>query len=111
MIVRQADRRTRELAPGIQHTVLSYNDDLMLCEVSLRRGAVMAAHAHPHLQTIYVVSGRMLLQRGEQSDVLEAGESCALAANESHGVEALEDTLVIDAFSPARADFIAALEG
>ncbi len=108
MIVHQADRRPRELQPGILHTVLSYSDDLMLCEVSLAKGAVMPSHAHPHVQILYVIRGSVSLTRDGRTDVLQAGESCALASNESHGVTALEDTVVIDAFHPARADFIAA---
>lgn len=111
MIVRRADRRARELQPGVHHTVLSYNDDLMLCEVALAEGSTVAAHAHPHVQIIYVVSGRVSLLRDKGAEILQAGDSCALDVNEPHGVVALEDSVVIDAFSPARADFIAALQG
>ncbi len=108
MIVHQADRRSREMQPGVQHTVLSYNDDLMLCEVSLERGTAVAPHAHPHVQAIYVVRGRLSLEREGRTDTLTAGESCALGPNESHGVTALEDTVVLDVFHPVREDFVAA---
>jgi quercetin dioxygenase-like cupin family protein len=111
MIVHQADRRPRELQPGVQHTVLSYNDDLMLCEVSLAKGVVFPTHAHPHVQIVYVVRGRISIEREGRTDILAAGESCALAPDESHGVTALEDALVIDAFHPVRADFVAANQG
>jgi quercetin dioxygenase-like cupin family protein len=111
MIVRRADRRTRELQPGVLHTVLSYHDDLMLCEVSLAQGSVFPTHAHPHVQVLYVISGRISLSRGDHVTTLQAGDTCALGPNESHGVIALEDSVVVDAFAPAREDFIAAMQG
>jgi quercetin dioxygenase-like cupin family protein len=108
MIVRRADRRPRQLQPGVQHTVLSYTDELMLCEVALAQGSVFPTHSHLHVQIVYVVSGRITLTRDAGPTVLVAGDSCALGANESHGVVALEDSIVLDAFAPARADFIEA---
>ena len=108
MIVQQADRRPRELAPGVQHTVLSYTKEMMLCEVSLAQGSVFATHSHPHIQILYVVRGRIRLTRPDGPVVLEAGESCALGADEPHGVVALENSVVLDAFAPARADFVEA---
>ncbi len=111
MIVRRDDRRPRELQPGVLHTVLSYTEEMMLCEVSLTQGSVFPTHSHPHIQIVYVISGRITLTSSEGPIVLEAGDSCALGANESHGVLALEDSVVLDAFHPARSDFIEANQG
>ena len=38
--------------------------------------------------------------------VLRAGESLAIPSNVPHGVVALEDTIVVDVFSPAREDWL-----
>jgi quercetin dioxygenase-like cupin family protein len=43
---------------------------------------------------------------GENEVVLGAGESIALPAHVPHEVEALEDSLVIDVFSPVRDDWV-----
>ena len=42
----------------------------------------------------------------EEELVVSAGESVPLAANVPHGVEALEDTVVLDVFSPVREDWV-----
>lgn len=110
MLVRKEQRRVRELQPGVQHAVLSYNDQLMLCEVHLAKGTAVASHAHPHIQIIYVVKGRIGLTCAEGEVILEAGDSYLARSNEPHAVDALEDSIVLDIFSPARQDFIAALQ-
>lgn len=110
MLVRKSQRYVRELQPGVQHAVLSYNDQLMLCEVHLAKGTTVASHEHPHVQIIYVVKGRINLTCAEGEITLEAGDSYLASSNEPHAVKALEDAIVLDIFSPARADFIAALQ-
>ena len=50
MIVRRADKRPRELQPGVTHAVLSYGDALMLCEVTIDKG-VTAIPLSPFYET------------------------------------------------------------
>ena len=107
MIVRNADKRTRELQPDVEHTVLSHHKHLMLCEVSLAQGVTFPAHAHPHVQIVYIVSGSVTFTRDGETFDLEAGESCLIEPNQTHSLIAKEDTLVIDAFTPRRDDFLA----
>jgi len=106
MIVKNEDKRPRPMQPGVQHTVISYGEQLMLCEVALQADVDVATHAHPHEQVIYVVKGAIQVTTDTQTFVLKTGESCSLASNVPHGVHALQDSLVIDAFSPIREDFL-----
>ena len=46
----------------------------------------------------FIVDGR--------EQVVRAGQALVLAPHETHAVEALEDSLVLDLFSPAREDWI-----
>ncbi len=107
MIVRRQDRRSRSLQPGVEHAVLSYDDALMLCEVSLAEGVLFPPHSHPHVQIAYVVSGRVSFTLDEETFPLEAGDSCLVPPHSVHSLVALEDTVVLDAFHPAREDFVA----
>ena len=70
------------------------------------KDAVLASHSHPHEQMAYVISGkvRFELESGE-SKVLEGGDFVVFASNEIHGGVALENSVVLDAFTPAREDF------
>ena len=106
MIVQSADRQSRELQPGVTHTVLSYCDQLMLCEVTIDQGVTFPEHGHPHTQAVYVISGRVRFTLGDQVYEFEAGDSCLIEPDIVHGLVALTDARVLDAFTPVREDFI-----
>jgi quercetin dioxygenase-like cupin family protein len=73
----------------------------------LKAGSVMQPHQHPQEQIIHILSGRMKVNVGDDSRVLGPGDSYYLASNVAHGVETLEDTRVLDTFSPPRDEYIA----
>ncbi len=106
MIVQRAHRTSREMQPGVTHTVLSYCDDLMLCEVAIDEGVTFPEHGHPHTQAVYVISGRVRFTLGEKVYEFEPGDSCLVEPNVVHGLVALTDARVLDAFTPVREDFI-----
>jgi quercetin dioxygenase-like cupin family protein len=54
----------------------------------------------------YVVAGRFEANVGEERRVLVAGDSFFAAENVPHGVRALSAGTLIDAFTPAREDFL-----
>ena len=76
----------------------------MVCEITLLRGAIVNAHRHENEQMAMVMSGRLRFVVGEgerQRDVIvAAGEVLHLPSNILHSVETLEDTTVLDLFSP-----------
>ena len=66
----------------------------MLAQVYLKRGAVVPMHAHESEQLSYVLQGALkFLVGGEPMTGLDQ-------------VEALEDTFVLDMFSPIRQDWL-----
>jgi quercetin dioxygenase-like cupin family protein len=78
---------------------------VMLSDVLLHRGCVVPTHAHENEQFALVVSGKIRFRIGvegaEQKElVLGAGEVLHLPSNVPHAAEALEDTRVLDVFSP-----------
>ena len=97
-----------DTAPGIKRQILGYGDDLMLTRVDFEAGAIGTMHHHPHRQGTYVVSGRFEVTIDGEARTLVAGDSFFVAAEFEHGVRALDQGTLIDAFSPARADFLAA---
>ncbi len=34
---------------GVFRKILAYNEDMMMCEIEFKKGAVGSRHAHPHL--------------------------------------------------------------
>jgi quercetin dioxygenase-like cupin family protein len=93
---------------GVRRQVLGHGPDLMMVRVEFDAGAVAALHHHPHRQAAFVVSGRFEVTVDDERTVLGPGDSFFIAADRVHGVVAREAGTIIDAFTPAREDFLAA---
>jgi len=94
------------LADGIERQVLSYGPDLMVVRVRFEAGAVGAIHHHVHRQATYVASGSFDVTVGESKATLSEGDTFFAAEDVPHGVKALEKGMLIDCFTPMRADFL-----
>ena len=62
--------------------------------------------AHPHEQTGYLVSGRILFEMPGATRELGPGDSWLVPGDVDHKVTALEDSVAIDIFSPVREDYL-----
>lgn len=96
-----------DLAPGIRRRTVTHGATMYQMLAELKAGSVMPPHQHPQEQIIHILSGRMKVNVGNDSRVLGPGDSHYLASNVPHGVETLEDTRVLDTFSPPRDEYIA----
>ena len=92
-----------EMLPGIARKTLSYSENMMICQVRLAKGAVLPSHHHIHE---HIISGSVRYTVGDEERIVGAGDSVMIAADVPHAVVALEDTLVIDVFSPMRPEYI-----
>jgi len=96
----------QELGGGIRRKIMAYGDQLMAVYLEFKKGAVGARHSHPHVQIAFVVSGSIELTIGQESRVLRAGDFYYVPSGAEHGAVALEDAVVVDLFTPMRADFL-----
>jgi len=81
-------------------------DAMTLARITLTQGAVVPEHSHPNEQIATVLSGRLRFRLGDEERIVEAGSSLLIAGDVPHEVEALEDSVVLDAFAPRREDWI-----
>lgn len=78
----------------------------MISEVRLEKGCMVPTHAHFNEQFAYVMRGRLRFGIGAEGSPqrheidVGAGEVLHLPANVPHSAEALEETVVLDIFSP-----------
>jgi quercetin dioxygenase-like cupin family protein len=93
------------LSPTIGRQMI-HTETMTLARVTLRKGALVPIHEHENEQISNVLEGRVRFVVGDEEREVTAGESMPLPANVPHEVEALEDSLVLDVFSPAREDWI-----
>ena len=106
MIAKSDEIRATSPAPGVTRKVISRGGGLMGAEFRFEKGAVGAMHTHPHEQIGYVVRGRVELEMEGTKTVLAAGDSYYVKPGTAHGVVALEETVLVDVFTPQRDDFL-----
>jgi quercetin dioxygenase-like cupin family protein len=78
----------------------------MLAQVYLKRGAVVPMHAHESEQLSYVLQGALKFLVGGEPMTVREGEVLQIPSWVEHQVEAIEDTFVLDMFSPIRQDWL-----
>ncbi len=97
---------SRQLAEGIELSTLVYGEKTLMGRFKVARGSVLPAHSHPHEQTGIMISGKLRFNvDGEITDV-ETGDSWCLLGGVEHSAEALEDSVIIEVFSPVREDYL-----
>ncbi|HZR91293.1 MAG TPA: cupin domain-containing protein [Gaiellaceae bacterium] len=92
------------LSPTIGRQTI-HTGSMTLARLTLRKGALVPRHEHENEQIATVLAGRLRFAVGDEELVVAAGESVPLAPNVPHEVEALEDSVVLDVFSPVREDW------
>ncbi|MFX1313613.1 MAG: cupin domain-containing protein [Promethearchaeota archaeon] len=90
---------------GIYRKTLAYNSNIMLCYFLLEKNAEVPLHSHKEHQVGYIIKGtiKFLTENGEF--IAREGDSYIFDSNVKHGAIILEDSDVIDIFSPAREDY------
>lgn len=104
-VQRWSEEPVEEMSPMIGRQVI-HTETMTMARVALRKGAFVPMHAHENEQIATVLDGRLRFVVGAEERVVSAGESVPLAANVPHEVEALEDSVVLDVFSPVREDWL-----
>jgi quercetin dioxygenase-like cupin family protein len=99
-----------QIAPGIKRQTISTGATMYQMRAQLEAGAQLPQHQHPQEQISYVLAGRIRMFVRDVAHELAAGDSVYIPGNTSHRAEVIEDTTVLDTFSPPREDYLAADE-
>jgi quercetin dioxygenase-like cupin family protein len=94
-----------QLNPLITRRVI-HCDSMTIARLEIKKNAIVPEHHHVHEQVATVERGALQFTIGGAQQTVSAGESLVIPSNVPHGVVALEDTIVVDVFSPAREDWI-----
>ena len=108
MIVEHAESTLVKTGEKTSRRVLIHGPGLMLVEFRFQKGGVGIPHKHEaHEQIGYVAKGSFELTVDGQVRTVKTGDTYYAAKNVMHGAVALEeDSVLIDAFTPPRADFL-----
>ena len=92
--------------PGVKRKVMTFSEQMMLVKVAFEAGRVGALHHHPHLQISYVASGVFEITINGVVKTLRQGDAFFVPKDAVHGAVCVEAGMLVDVFSPMRADFL-----
>ena len=94
-----------QLNPLVARQVI-HGKKLTIARLFLSKGAVVPDHSHHNEQITLIEQGRLRFTiDGRQQEVV-GGQVIEIPSNAVHTVQALEDSVAMDVFSPAREDWI-----
>ena len=106
MFHKKDDGQSRQLLEGVEMTTLVHGDKTLMGRFKIAKGCAIPTHSHPHEQTGFMVEGRLRFNVDGDITDAEPGDSWCLPGNVEHSAEALEDSVVIEVFSPVREDYL-----
>ena len=84
---------------------MSFSPAMMLVRHTMEKGWVGTRHSHPHEQLVYVVQGTIRFEHPGGTFEAKAGDSFLVPGGVEHQAWALEESEVLDVFSPMREDY------
>jgi quercetin dioxygenase-like cupin family protein len=96
------------LREGVEFRPLANGERTSLGEFRSSRGSVIPEHCHPHEQTGYLVSGALVFTIAGERFEARPGDAWNIRGGLPHGVDVLDDSVVIEVFSPPREDHLPA---
>lgn len=106
MIVKGESVAAVPVGEGVKRKIIASGGNMMSVEVSFKKGSIGPVHSHPHEQVSYVLKGSFEFELEGKKEIIKAGDSYYTAPHAMHGVVALEDSVILDLFTPQREDFL-----
>ena len=106
MFTNQGEGNKKQLAEGITMVTVAHGEKTMMCTFSISKGAKIPAHGHPHEQIGTMISGSLRFTVDGESRVVKTGDSWCFKGGIEHAAEALEDSQIIEVFSPLREEYL-----
>lgn len=82
-----------------------HGDKITLARIRLGQGCIVPEHAHANEQITVLVEGKLRFHINGGELTLEPGDILHIPSHAPHAVEALEDSVAMDVFSPVREDW------
>ena len=106
MISKKKDDGIVQMREGISRQNLVNGDLTHLVKFFVEKGATMPTHSHKEEQTGYLIKGRMIMTIGGVDHELGAGDSWSIKSHIPHSVSVIENSVILDVFSPVRMEFL-----
>jgi len=94
------------IVEGVTYRTLAVGEMTMGTIMYYKKGAVVPLHKHHHEQIGYILLGKLKVTFDDKESIIIKGDSYALTGNTEHTLEALEDSEIIDMFTPVRKEYL-----
>ena len=106
MFYKKDDGGYRKMIEGVEMKTVAHGENTSMHAFRIAKGAEVPMHEHPHEQTGFMISGTLRFDvEGEKFDA-KAGDSWNIPGGKKHSATALEDTEVVEVFSPLREEYL-----
>ncbi len=103
----EKDKEWEPAGEDVVRQVMGYDGQVMVVKVKfLKEGAVGTPHTHYQTQSTYVASGKFEFTINGETKIVSAGDGLYMEPDVLHGCVCLEPGVLIDCFSPMRADYL-----
>ncbi len=96
-----------QICPGIRRRTIATGASMYQMRAELAAGRRLPEHQHPQEQIAHVIKGRVRLIVAGVPHELTTGGAVYIGSNVLHSAETIEETMIIDTFSPTREDYLA----
>ncbi|HPQ54811.1 MAG TPA: cupin domain-containing protein [Spirochaetota bacterium] len=106
MFAKGSEIKAVDIVQGITMKTTVFGEHTLMTEFHLVKGVTLPSHCHPHEQTGYLVSGKLILRVGNEEFSVDPGDSWCVPGNVPHSAVAIEESTAIEVFSPVREDYL-----
>jgi quercetin dioxygenase-like cupin family protein len=82
-----------------------HGENMTVGWVNIKAGSDLSVHQHPHEQITIMLEGKLEMQIGNDTVLLEPGMIQVIPSNTPHGAIAHTDCILVDVFNPVREDY------
>lgn len=94
-----------QIVSGAKIKILNQDDSMVMTEFELQKGTILPEHIHSSDHSAYLLKGRIrMIADGVPSDFFR-GDSWCIKKDICHTTEALEDSVVLEVYSPESEKF------
>ena len=99
-----ASIKSETLSPSVERQYIS-TEQMTIARFRLKKGIVVPTHQHPNEQVANTLKGALKFTLAGKEVIVRAGETLLIPPNLPHSAEVMEDSVVLDVFTPPRADW------
>ena len=102
--IKKEENLVQSFENGTISYLLGHSEEMTVVRSTRPAGLTFAPHQHPEAQVYYIVRGKMEITAGDETKMMEEGDTWIIAGDVPHGGRTLEETEEIEVFTPGRPD-------